>query len=411
MRAVEKGGPHLRILHLSSLYPPHVVGGAERVVEMLAEQQRAMGHDVAVTYLSKDKEAPGERHGVKTFPVKSSNPVWFDDVPYQKGYVRTFNKAVTVFNLKSTHDFGKVMEEFRADVIHSHSMVVISPMAWKKAKDSGASLVHTLHDYDMLCLRSTLFNGGKNCTSRRMACEYSSRWKATYAPMIDAFVAVSQAVLDEHVARGAMRQVRPERQSVIWNGARLPRLTDATKPARDPSVMTFGFIGRMVPEKGLDVLLAACRRMAPGGFRLKIAGKAPGENDYAQQAEGLPVEFCGFVDPVSFLDTIDVLVVPSIWREPFGLTVVEAMARGVPVLGTDCGAIGELVKTSGLGADWVVEGGNAAQLADRMSAIVAAGHAALPTPTTFDRLLDQITPEHMAESYIDLYQRILANRP
>lgn len=398
----------MRILHLSSLYPPHLVGGAERVVEMLAEGQAREGHEVAVAYISPDAQPAGERHGVTTFPIANSNMFWIDDVPFQHGLLRTINKAWTIVNVRSTAAFGRIVETWKPDVVHSHSMVVLSPMAWTRAKAAGARLVHTLHDYDMVCLRATLFNHGKNCTSRRAACEYSSRWKATYAPLFDAVVGVSEAVLQEHVDRGAMDGVPPEKRSVIWNGARLSKGDAGTGRAARTGPLTFGFIGRLVPEKGVDVLLEACRRLSPSGWKLRIAGKAPGDNDYEERAAGLPIEFLGFVDSGPFLDSVDVLIVPSVWREPFGLTVVEAMARGVPVLGTAHGAVCELVTKSGLGRDWVVTADDPAALAERMTQIVHAGRDALPPPETFTKMLEAVAPERMVRSYLGLYEQVLA---
>jgi glycosyltransferase involved in cell wall biosynthesis len=397
----------MRILHLSSLYPPHVLGGAERVVEMLAEGQVREGHEVAVAYIAPGPGPAGERHGVKTFPIANPNLVWIEDIPFKPGPLRAINKALTVVNPRTTAAFARIVAHWQPDVVHSHSMVILPPTAWAKAKRAGARLVHTLHDYDMVCLKATLFKSGHNCGKPHAACDYSSRWKASYAHLFDAVVGVSGAVLAEHADRGVLAKVAPDRRSVIWNGVGLEKAEAAAKPPRT-GPFTFGFIGRLMPEKGLDALLAACRALPSAGWRLRIAGKAPGENDYEQRAAGLPIEFCGFVEPGAFLDTLDVLVVPPVWREPFGLTVVEAMARGVPVLGTSNGAVGELVEKSGLGRDWVVPADDPAALATRMTQLLDRGRDALPPPASFAGLLDAVAPEKMVRAYLNLYGQILS---
>jgi len=63
------------------------------------------------------------------------------------------------------------------------------------------------------------------------------------------------------------------------------------------------------------------------------------------------VTFGGAVDALEFLDALDVLVVPSLWEEPFGLVAVEGMARRLPVVATRSGALPELVADAGLVAD------------------------------------------------------------
>ncbi|WP_293976317.1 glycosyltransferase family 4 protein [Sphingomonas sp.] len=399
----------MRILHLSSLYPPYVLGGAERVVEMLAEGQAREGHEVGVAYLSPGPDPAGDRNGVKTFPIANPNLFWIEDIPSKPAPLRVANKALTIVNPRSTAAFGRIVEEWRPDVVHSHSMVIFSPMAWARAKSAGARLVHTLHDYDMVCLKATLFKGGHNCGKAHAACDYSSRWKARYAPLFDAVVGVSQAVLAEHVERGALKGVSPDRRSVIWNGVALEKASFSERRERN-GPLTFGFMGRLMPEKGLDTLLAACRLLPAEGWRLRIAGKARGDVDYQALAAGLPVEFCGFVEPGAFLDSLDVLAVPPVWREPFGLTVVEALARGVPVLGSDNGAVGELVEKSGLGRDWVVPAGNPAALAARMRGLIDGRRAALPFPASYGDLLDAVAPGKMVRSYLSLYEHVLSER-
>jgi glycogen(starch) synthase len=397
----------MRILHLSSLYPPHVLGGAERVVEMLAEGQVREGHEVAVAYIAPRAEPAGERHGVKTFPIANPNLVWIEDIPFKSSALRAVNKALTVINPRTAAAFGAIVDQWRPDVVHSHSMVILPPTAWARAKRTGARLVHTLHDYDMVCLKATLFKSGHNCGKPHAACDYSSRWKARYAPLFDAVVGVSGAVLKEHADRGVLAAVPPAHRSVIWNGVGIKQASALSKPPR-AGPFTFGFIGRLMPEKGLDALLAACRSLPPEGWRLRIAGKAPGDNDYEQRTAGLPIEFCGFVEPGAFLDTLDVLVVPPVWREPFGLTVVEAMARGVPVLGSSNGAVGELVEKSGLGPAWVVPADDAPALATRMTQLLDAGRDALPSPASFAGLLDAVAPEKMVRAYLALYGQLLS---
>jgi glycosyltransferase involved in cell wall biosynthesis len=60
--------------------------------------------------------------------------------------------------------------------------------------------------------------------------------------------------------------------------------------------------------------------------------------------QGIPASFEGWVAPTNFFDQIDILVVPSIWREPFGRVCIEAFAASVPVLASDIGGLATIVK-------------------------------------------------------------------
>lgn len=394
----------MRILHVSSVYPPHVVGGAEKVVEMLAEAQALRGHRVGAAYLTREPQPAGERHGVTVLPQASRNLVWMEDVFASPRPMRTANKLGQMVGYRAAADFARAIAAFRPDVVHTHSMVELPPMIWSAVADSGARSVHTLHDYDLICSRASRFRGGRSCEALHASCRITGAWKARFAARIDAVAAVSQPVLDEHRRFGLFRGLAQDRARVIWNAVDVPAGHERPAPTGD---MVFGFLGRLVPEKGIETLLDACRMLPPGGWRLRVAGKAQeGDAAYRALAAGMPVEFLGFTDPRAFLDSVDVLVVPSIWREPFGLTVVEAFARGVPVIGARLGAIADLVGT--VGDDWLVAPGDATALAARMWQAMRLGRAALPGPAAFADVLAAVTPARMLDAYDDLYGHVLA---
>ncbi len=406
MRAVSCAAeePRLRILHISSVYPPHVVGGAEKVVEMLAEAQVRRGYAVGAAYLSREPAPAGVRGGVTVLPQASRNLVWMEDVFRRPRAVRTANKLNQLVDYRAAGDFGRAIAGFRPDIVHTHSMVELPAMIWDHVARSGARAVHTLHDYDLLCSRASMFRDGRSCETLHASCRVTAGWKRRFARRIDAVAAVSAPVLAEHRRFGLFADLGPDRARVIWNAVHTAPLADRV-PRIGPLV--FGFLGRLVPEKGIETLIAACGLLPSDGWRLRVAGRAQeGDARYRALAGDLPIEFLGFSDPQAFLDSVDVLVVPSIWREPFGLTVVEAFARGVPVIGSRLGAIADLVGS--VGADWLVPPGDRQALAARMSAAMRAGRGALPGPGAFAPVLDAVAPSRMLDAYDDLYRDTLA---
>jgi len=122
--------------------------------------------------------------------------------------------------------------------------------------------------------------------------------------------------------------------------------------------LTVGYAGRLVPEKGVDVLLEAL-----AGIDQAWQSVVMGAGSERERLEGLAqqlgvadrVSFEGFVSSVrmpAFYRELDVLVVPSRsqsnWVEQFGRVLVEAMSCGVPVIGSDCGEIPNVVGDAGL---------------------------------------------------------------
>lgn len=121
---------------------------------------------------------------------------------------------------------------------------------------------------------------------------------------------------------------------------------------------TLGFAGRLVPEKGLHVLLEAAATL-PGEWRLLIVGEGPARQEIQQKASRLGLEnrltFAGSAASggmASWYRQMDVVVVPSLtvlhWKEQFGRVIIEAMASGVPVLGSDSGEIPNVIGGAGL---------------------------------------------------------------
>jgi glycosyltransferase involved in cell wall biosynthesis len=116
---------------------------------------------------------------------------------------------------------------------------------------------------------------------------------------------------------------------------------------------TVGYAGRLVPEKGIGLLLDAVRRVA--GARLLIVGDGPLLADVAA-AEGIEIEVRTDVhhnDMARAFADMDVLALPSLttprWAEQFGRVLVEALWCGVPVVGSDSGEIPWVIETTGGG--------------------------------------------------------------
>ena len=140
----------------------------------------------------------------------------------------------------------------------------------------------------------------------------------------------------------------------------------SAKKRRD---FTVGYFGRLVPEKGVDLLLKAAHLAK---VPVRIGGQGPEERALRLQCDALGVDaqFEGFVPfekRASFYAGIDALVLPSrsqgSWKEQFGRVLAEAMACGVPCVGSDSGAIPEVIGDAGL----VFKEGDAKGLAAALS--------------------------------------------
>ncbi|OQA42148.1 MAG: D-inositol 3-phosphate glycosyltransferase [Chloroflexi bacterium ADurb.Bin325] len=150
----------------------------------------------------------------------------------------------------------------------------------------------------------------------------------------------------------------------------------APGPRPDGPAFVIGYAGRLVAEKGVDVLLRACARLGAAAWELRLLGDGPAAPALAALAAelglGERVHFLGrrpSTEMVEFYRGLDVLVLPSLsrpnWVEQFGRVLIEAMACGVPVVGSSCGEIPHVIGDAGL----VFPEGDADALAHALDAL------------------------------------------
>ena len=197
------------------------------------------------------------------------------------------------------------------------------------------------------------------------------RWALREASGISACNAEAARIVEYKGFAGSRARHPARRRREAVQRRRMPAECMRAMPP-DAASIVVGFLGRLVPEKGILVLLEAAAR--DPRLRLRIGGSGPLRADLEARATAAGiadrVEFVGPVDPddvVAFYRTLDVLAVPSLptpsWTEQFGRVAVEAMACGVPVVSSDAGALPDVVGGAGI----VVPAGDAAALADALA--------------------------------------------
>jgi glycosyltransferase involved in cell wall biosynthesis len=389
------------------LYPPHVIGGAEKSVALLSEAQAAKGVQVAAACTTPGAFTAESRNGVNVYRMSHEMDFWAEDWPKHNVFERALRRFKMPFNYKLEEHFKKVIADFKPDLVHTHSLTDVSTRVWLAAKAYNLPIVHTLRDYDLLCANSAMFLNGKRCSEQHLKCKFFSHFKHAHHLNVDTVVGVGAETLQTHLDYGLFSHIPEHRRKVIWNPAVVEGIAaDYRKPKLDGPIR-FGYLGRICTEKGVGTLLDACRLLLPeNGWQLFIAGKATSENDPLLHVEqGIPVEYIGFIPPAQLFEQIDVLIVPSIWAEPLPRTILEAYAMGVPALGAISGGIPDLIGSNN--HDWLFEPGNSVNLAQKMKKIIQDGRECLPSKTSFQHVLFETTPDTVAQRYINIYEELL----
>ena len=196
--------------------------------------------------------------------------------------------------------------------------------------------------------------------------------------------------------------------------------TEFFTPAENKQVNSefcIGFVGRLSYHKGIDTLIAAAKilNQQNHNFRIILCGSGPDEAKLREEAQKLAVDelvtWLGGVsheeDPREMLK-LDVLVLPSrsveTWKEQFGHVIIEAMATGIPVVGSTCGEIPNVVGRSEL----VFTEGNAEELAAILSRLLSDNAwYSEAAQYSLDRVHQNYSHERIAERLIDWWCDIL----
>ena len=256
-------------------------------------------------------------------------------------------------------------ESFQPDVIHlAYSMLLGLAPALKR--ELGVPLLCSLQGEDLFLDQLDEGYKGRVFETLGSLSEHVDRFVATsdyYANYMAGYLGLAP----EHISQA--------RIGISLNGHRSP-----TEPltVRTEGRLEIGYLARICPEKGLHVLCETFRKLSEalgrGRVRLRVAGYlGPRDRPYLEDCRrrlrgwGLEGDFqyLGQIDrdaKIRFLQSLDLLSVPTVYRESKGLFVLEAMANGVPVIQPDHGIFPELIERTRGGI--VVEAGSVDALAE-----------------------------------------------
>jgi glycosyltransferase involved in cell wall biosynthesis len=282
-------------------------------------------------------------------------------------------------------EVARAVRRTNARVVHAHNLH--PSLGWRAlaaARQAGARVVAHFHQYRSVCAVGICFTQGSECTrchgrntlpgvlhncrgDAREALVYAASlalWQRRAAGLIDAAIVPSEFA---HARLRALGAPLPRSVHVVADPVRA--IVAASQAARGSYAL---LAGRLEPEKGLGVAVAAC---AQAGVPLVVAG----EGSERSLHEGAPgVTFAGSVDAEALAKLrtgARLAVMPSLTAETFGLAAAEALAAGLPVAASDIGALRELVPR-----EWLSAPGDAAALAQTVAALAgdpAAGETAL----------------------------------
>jgi GT2 family glycosyltransferase/glycosyltransferase involved in cell wall biosynthesis len=392
----------MKIVLASHHFPPDRLGGVELVTLKTAHWLQGHGHTVEVVAIERATEGAPDRvearadayQGVPV--VRLTIDLFAPGVPWEWRYRHPVIEAW----------FRRHLQGERPDVAHIQSCYLLSAGAIHAARDAGCATVASLHDYWFVCPRLTMLRpDGSNCDGSRDPCICSwclmtERRRYRYLDAVthglvgraivgalrrdgaarvladparpaalarrrqavrDALERADVLVAPSPYVRDLLREegFGPDRVRLVAPGLVLGTEAKAGRDdASPPYARRFAYLGQVIPSKGLDVLLRAFLRLRAScrEATLHVYGGSP-DLSYERRLRRLAGERDGVywhgryapeeVWPI--LRSVDIVVVPSLWREIGPLVMLEALAAGRPVVASDLPNMHDAVRHEGNG--------------------------------------------------------------
>ena len=289
----------------------------------------------------------------------------------------------TFYNRASAKKLRKQIRRFRPDVMHcTNTFPLISPAAYYTAKKEGVAVVQALHNYRLLCPSPYLMRDHKVCElcikkrfkwqAVRHACYRESRSGSmvlasmlafhrilgTWTKTVDLYYALTEFGRKKFIEGGL-----PSDRILVK-----PNFVDPVPVEGTGSGAYVVFVGRLSPEKGISTLLDAWQILSKHENcpQLKIIGDGPLAEQVKQAAtDNDTIEWLGWQEHNEVQQLVGnaaCLVQPSLWYEGFPKTIAEAFALGTPVIGSQLGAMEEIISHEETG--WLFTPGSANALSE-----------------------------------------------
>lgn len=362
--------------------------GSTTHVADLANMLLERGHEVIPFGMKSARLGEGFSEGLKKLILRYES-FFVSEIDFHllRSMTRKFYAWLrTIYSLEARRQFEKLIACERPDIVHIHNIYHhISPSILDVCVLEKIPVIQTVHDYKLICPNYKLFANGaidEGCLGGRYFHDAINRsvhgslvlgiaaglemtihriWGLTRKP-ISLFITPSRFVREKLIGDGInAKQIKMMPHFV--------KLCDKPQMAKEDYLLC---VGRLSEEKGFQIAIEALRFLP---YRLMIAGSGPFEKELRALALRIGVngrlEIIGFADQKKIQELMVRAIctlVPSIWHEPFGYVIPESFLALTPVIGSDSGAISELLAP--ISRQLIVPSGDAQALARAVKALM-----------------------------------------
>lgn len=323
------------------------------------------------------------------------------------------------FNKQYYKEIKQIVEINNIDLVHIHNFYpLLTPSAFKAAKDSGAKVVHTLHNYRLWCISGIFYRDNygicelctksrfsmqgifSKCFRKSMVQSILAQFSFWYYKAIKVFDNIDYFFVLTNFQKEKVKSLGIDEKKVILKPNSLNMTFNVAIEKKD-----YIYVGRLEKSKGIYELLKAWNTLDER-FILTVIGSGDIEEELKEKYNKSNIIFkgkCSRKDTLLAISKSKYLIQPSLLYETFGLTIIEAMSYGVPVIGFDIGTRNDFIedKVNGFlsskdGLKDVIE--NSYEYKDYES----LSKNAIETAKMYEN-------EYVIEKQVEIYNKILEN--
>ncbi|WP_186424455.1 glycosyltransferase [Pannonibacter sp. I15F10I1] len=349
------------------------------------------------------------------------------DYGHSNGLIDQLKSAARViYSYDAKQKLGRLLDSIKVDIAHFHCIYHhLSPSVLVEAKSRRIPTVMTAHDLKIACPAYKMMHSGGVCES----CKGGRVWNVVRNRCIKDNLLGSAVIMVESAVHKALNLYDRHLDTIVapskfyqakliewgWSPHKIVHIPNFIEMPNDlrlhPPGTSFLYFGRLAPEKGLKTLIAAA---ALSGARVRIAGTGPEESVLRELARKTmaDVTFLGFLSGEALHQEIDAsraIVLPSEWYENGPMSVIEAFARGKPLIGARIGGIPELIVEGETG--WSFRSGDKDDLA-RVLGLVASlpdSDVARMGDATYNFVQNNYTSQNYFKRTLELYENLLSS--
>jgi len=340
---------------INSLYFPFNLGGAERVVQLIARGLLNCGQTVIVitSQITNQQKEFEEKEGLNIYRVKPRNIYSYLEASNMPDWQRVIWHFFDLFNFITAKKIAGILKKENPDFVFTHNLKSLSYLIPRAINHLGIKHIHTLHDYQLIDPHGSLYRQNHNLTRLPLSLKiYSAICRRLFA-QVDLVISPSQYVLNKHLANGFFQKTK---QVVLPNPVILPESSINHHSADKVRLL---YLGQIEEHKGVRFLIQAFTTYHRDDFELHIVGDGSLLNELRLITSDPRIKFYGRIESEKLTDIfkqVDLTVIPSLWWDNSPTVIYESYAYQIPVLVSDAGGSQELVKPGKTG--YIFKSGN-----------------------------------------------------